>query len=74
MKKNCNICQKQIKEGEEYCNLTQYGKDWKFYKDSDYHLTCWIEKFMGDKKLKEDTKYFMHEAFETLRALKAKVE
>lgn len=64
--KTCNICKQDIVKGEEYCILSQFTSDWKLFKESDYHVRCYRERFLNKAKLDEDSKYFMHRAFNLL--------
>lgn len=47
----CGICNLSILiPGEEYCNLTQYTKENKFYKEMFYHVKCFADRYIAKNK------------------------
>lgn len=53
--KNCGICQLPILiPGEEYVDVAQYAKDGKHFKTGSYHLNCFKERYLINKKVERE--------------------
>ena len=53
--KNCGICQMLIKiPGEEYCDIAQYKVNGDFFKMGSYHLNCFKERYLTNKKIEKE--------------------
>lgn len=57
----CGICnQNIIIPGEEFCILIQYKKNGELYKSMHYHVNCFKERFLANRKVDELTNRAMN--------------
>lgn len=72
-KETCKVCTKDVLIGkDEYCKLSQYKANGELYKDGYYHVLCYRERFLNNKKLEFDAKLLMDKAFNLMDKIEAR--